>query len=1254
MENEQASGEPFWAALAPDILARVRAWTDGSHAEETGTAGGSVGGSADEDAQGSRNVGDGSTPHDLFADLQGDTESLDMTRRLIDTLLSNTDAFTAALELRDIARGELPSNMPARDRMLLRTGGAVSLGLPWIVRPVARKHLFSHLPDVFLSLKLSGRFAALTETLRGHADRGHSVLLALTGDQVLGGAGAETEVDRLITLAKVPAVKQLSFDPARIVPEANEWSIDVDVARAAERLQPLLDVALEYNVKLIIEPQDTCWARQVPNLLMRALARPELDRLYVGASLIAELPESWQQYRALHRFARQRVADGGAPVEVVIGLSDVAGWERVASIHTGLNVAVVEDAAERTAWLLRLAEIALQPSRAAVLRPVIATDDRYVAAAVLEAANHLKSENLFGLQLRGGVANALARRFASARADLHGDDEGDDDRVYAPEVRLRIPVTPRGEFGGIAQYLVNRIAQIAEATAGQVEGQLDEQFTKAISFATALAETPAPASHRTQQRAREWDPSERDSALFYRAPDEPATHDTGGLTAAVLGLTRHDTGEIKLQPRGPALTIPVVSSTGFANEPITDGCVPENREWARALLRRAEEIVDYGDGLDETIALSQADLDPNAAALAAREAAAQWAGQRHENRAVKLRRVALATAAARDRIITELAAETGAPFRELDQAVGHIIDSARYAGQLADELRVVQGATFTPERLVLVVADTTAPFAVQAAAVLAVLGSGAGALWAVAPDSMRVATAMLEEWEAGGLTEGAVRLVSVAGEETFAALGASPHVDRAVVLGDRTLGRDLARRRPDLRVEGHFTSRGSILIAPSAELSRAVTDTLDSAFRGTQTSLSYVRSVVLLGSMARSKDFREQLADAVRSLRAGDSAHPAGNDPLSFDLGPLATPPSAAELAVLRDLGEGESWLVQPEQLDEEGLLWSPGVKLGINPGSPFWDDARRLPVIGLGSTQMLSDAISQQNAIGSGAIAGIQSWDEAEVLAWLRGIEAASLSVNRPTSDVRIERQPSGGWNEAVMGLPALSGGPHWLLAQGSWERRAGRRSETLHLRGLAPEVVLLIEAVQPEIGYEEFDELRRAALADQITWHTSLGVVEDEIGLGIERNLLRVTPVSVQVRLAEGGSIAELARVLAAALLVRAPLTVSTGVVLPAKLAEVLAGQGVEVSLERDDAWLERLAVSGPAGPEGSTASRVRLIGGDRVRASEWMGGLDRAALWAEPVTMAGPVELLTLLREQSVSARAERYGLAERAAGVDSLLE
>ncbi|MFC7766452.1 hypothetical protein [Leucobacter soli] len=296
--------------------------------------------------------------------------------------------------------------------------------------------------------------------------------------------------------------------------------------------------------------------------------------------------------------------------------------------------------------------------------------------------------------------------------------------------------------------------------------------------------------------------------------------------------------------------------------------------------------------------------------------------------------------------------------------------------------------------------------------------------------------------------------------------------------------------------------------------------------------------------------------------------------------------------------------------------------------------------------------------------------------------MRAAALSIGRATTDARIERQPGGGWNAAGMGGQPLAGGPNRLVALGSWELREGTPSSTLHLRGLDPEVQTLIETAQASLDYPSFDRLRRAALADALTWRTSLGRVHDGIGLGVERNLLRCWPVGTHVRLSEDGATVDLLRVLAAGLLSGAPLTLSTGVLLPPEISAFLDQQGIAISLERDDAWLERMAVAGAglaaeAGRGGAGASgagsgsgvgagsgltvgvtasgieRVRLIGGDPVRAAEWLGGQDRLPLWAEPVTMAGPVELLVFLREQSLSIAAHRYGLALPLEGVDERL-
>lgn len=1248
MAEETREAAP-WEGVAPAAEARAIGWIESLRGEER--------------------------PPELLGGLSRDPESFEFTRRLLELVAGTDDAFASAIGLREMSH-EPPASMPARDRLALRAGGAVSLGLPWAVMPVARRWLRDRVSHLVLATKLpagpdsSGRFSGLAEALRRHVEAGLVPVVEACGEAVHGPRGAEAEAARLQGIVAQPLVGRLGVDPARLAPGGGDWSAEDDVVRAAAALRPVLSAALEHDTTVHLVPRSVRWARLAPEVLLRALTDPQLDRARVGVQLFSELPEAREQYSAFSRWAQRRVAEGGAPAEVVIGPGRVAGAECIASIHSGLAVPVIEGREAATAQLLRLAELALHPGRAASLRPVIATEDVWVLAAVRERAAQLGSEELVGVQLRSGVAPGLAELLARELS----------------QVRLSLPVVPPKEFAGAIDTLVEVAAEaadpdsaparleamLAEATAeadvaGEGEGTgsaplaYDSAGGRALGAelaafrATArLADGPAPASHRTQLRAREWNPSERDSALFYRAPDEPATFDTGGLTAAVLGLARGSTGEVRLEAVMPPRSIPVVSGSGFANEPETDASAAGNREWARELLRRAGAQAEERDLENATVALSAADLDPAAAIEHARESGAAWAGQTPQNRAVRLRRMALAAVAARDRLIQALALDTGAPVSELDAEAGDLVDAARYCGQLAEGLSAVRGAEFVPEGLVLVAASRSVPLSTQAEAVLAALAAGSPVLWAVPERLLASAAVLLEEWLVGGLLPGAVRLEATVASGTLARVAAEPDIARAIVLGDRELAADLARHRPDLRIEGRFHARGSIVVAPSADLDRAIPDIVASAFRGAGSDLRAVQAVILLGSVARSRRFREGLADAVRGLRAGDTARAGGADPLAFTVGPLAAPPSASQTRALTELGRGEEWLVEPRRLDEEGLLWSPGVRLGVSPSSGFWADAVGVPVIGIAHAHLLSEAIALQNAPGSGAVAGLQSNDAQETLSWLGAVEAAALSINRPTTGARIERQPGGGWNDAVMGLPALSGGPNWLIAQGSWRPHTGTRSQTLHLRGLDPEVQLLIEAGQSSLGYEEFDAVRRAALADALAWRTSFGAPRDELGLGIERDLLRYTPVPTQLRLAEGGSLAELLRVTAAALLVRAPITVSTGEVLPPEVSALLARLGIEVSLERDDDWVERLAVSGPVGADGIVAARVRLIGGDRVRAAEWLGGLDRTAMWAEPVTMAGPVELLTLLREQSVSARAHRHGLAVPVAGLDELLE
>lgn len=1270
---------------------------------------------------------------DLLEGARRDAEGFLFARRLLEVIVDANDPFAAALGLRAVSQ-EMPESLPGRDRAAMRAGGLASLGLPWAVLPVARRWLRDRVSHLVLSSRLpadpqqAGRLSRLRGLLQKNAESGLQTLVAPGGDEVLGPRGAAREVERLTVLAMQPEVTRLAVDPARIVPVAAtragagaEWSLDADAERAVALLAPLLDAAAEHGTAIVLEPSDYRGALLAPEVAAAIAsgagggneARQESrSRLRLGVRLPAELPESRDAAERLILLSRDRISAGAPPLELTVGVSGLAGREQISSLLSGLAVPTLEGREAVSAQLLRLAGL-LFSARAGDLPAVdtvVETEDPLLLAAVtLLAERHGVPPAALTVQLRAGTASVLAGSLIE-----HGFP-----------VRMRLPVAPPREFAGAVGYLLRLAAEAAEpdsalarsaafveAVAQAVDdaGAASAAFAEGTVLASAEAESrrvleiagePFPASHRTQLRGREWNPTERDSALFYRPPTDTERFDTGGLTAAVLGLGRDATGQIVLEAGGPTLRLPVVSESGFAGEPDTDASRLENRDWARGLLARAAASRRWstGAGSDaaaEAPATSTGALpagalsaDHETALRTASAAADAWRSQRAAERAIRVGRLALGTASARDRLIEVLAAETGGPIAVLDAEVSGAVDAARYLGQLAAGLGAVRGAEFHPDRLALVVADSGVPLAERAEAMLAALAAGSAVLLAAHPDIARSSAALIEEWQAAGLPPGTAALAvgpalpdgpGAAGSnphvELAAALAADPRVDRALVLGHRDTARALIRRRPELQVEGRFRALGSTLIAPSADPADAARDAVRSAFGVPAADARSARAVVLLGSAARSKRLRRHLADAVRGLTVGDSAgaatahdpeagpqgdppsdpqggsDPYGRDPLAFDLGPLPEAPGTAGLRALTELQPGEKWLVEPERLDAEGLLWRPGVRIGLRRDSRFWSDAVGMPVIGVIAAGSLDQAIALQNELGGGSVAGLHASDPAEILPWLDRVRAASLSVGRPTSAARIERQPGGGWGGSGMGSSPLSGGPNRLVALGSWHMREGTASSTLHLRGLDPQVQALVETAQASLDYAEFDRVRRAALADALTWRTSLGRVRDTIGLGIEHDLLRRWPVSTHVRLAESGSLAELVRVLAAAMLVGAPVTVSTGVVLPAEVSAFLAEQGVPVSLERDDDWLERIAIagSGEGSVAGALAERVRLIGGDPVRAAEWLGGRDRVPLWAEPVTMAGPVELLAFLREQSISIAAHRHGFAAPPAGVD----
>src|SRR4029450_4735793 len=78
--------------------------------------------------------------------------------------------------------------------------------------------------------------------------------------------------------------------------------------------------------------------------------------------------------------------------------------------------------------------------------------------------------------------------------------------------------------------------------------------------------------------------------------------------------------------------------------------------------------------------------------------------------------------------------------------------------------------------------------------------------------------------------------------------------------------------------------------------------------------------------------------------------------------------------------------------------LWSPGIKLGVRPGSFFHRTECFGPVLGLMRANTLDQAVDLANAQPFGLTSGIQTLDDREIARWVDRIEAGKLYVQQPS----------------------------------------------------------------------------------------------------------------------------------------------------------------------------------------------------------------------------------------------------------------
>ncbi|HEU4371259.1 MAG TPA: proline dehydrogenase family protein [Methylomirabilota bacterium] len=1096
-----------------------------------------------------------------------------------------------------LERYGVPRYMDWWERVALLLGGAMAHYLPSLVVPPIVARLRAETQNVILP----GEEEDLRRYLDTRRRAGLRLNLNQLGEAILGETEAARRLEAYRELVARDDVEYISVKVSSVFSQIDLVAFGATVARVAERLRTLYRAAARHRYhhpdgritpKFInLDMEEYRDLDLTVTAFREVLDEPEFLTLSAGIVLQAYLPDSYRAQRTLTAWALQRRARGGAPIKLRVVKGANLAMERIEAAVHGWPQAPYETKAEVDANYTRMLEYGCRPEHAEAVHLGVASHNLFDVAYGLVLRELHRVEPWVEFEMLEGMANHQARAVKERAGGL---------LLYAPVVRAE-------DFHSAIAYLVRRLD----------ENTAPENFLRHVFDL-------APGSP-------EW-LAERDRFL----------------AAFEVEATVSDAPRRIQDRRAEASAAPVAHplDARFVNDPDTDWTLAANRAWITDAVPRwrerpPEEIplqvggelrpgVRVADRRDPSrpgrVAYRHAlggPADVDRALAVARAAQPAWGARSIAERGVVLEACAVELGRRRGDLIGTMILDGAKTVTEADPEVSEAVDFARYyaraLGETAGELR---DCHMEPLGVVVVTPPWNFPLSIPAGGVLAALAAGNAVVLKPAPEAVLVGWWLVScLWDAGVPRE-ILQFLPCPDDEIGRGLVTDSRVGGVILTGSVETARLFLGWRPDLTLFAETSGKNAVVVTSLADRDQAVRDLVRSAFGHNGQKCSAASLAICEAEVYDDADFRRQLRDAAASLAVGGAWEPASR------LTPLTQPPGAALQRALTVLDEGEEWLLEPRPAPDNPQLWSPGIKLGVRPGSFFHRTECFGPVLGLMRAEHLDHAIELANATPFGLTSGIQTLDDREIARWVDRVEAGNLYVNRPITGAMVGRQPFGGWKASSVGPGAKAGGPNYILQLARWRQVAPPADDAEQLPEPAATLLARCLAELPDADARAL--LAASAASYARAWRRHFSREHDPTAVLGERNAFRYRPCRrVIVR---GTTTTALGQVILAAGVAGTPVTVSLSP--DSRPWTWLAGWGgVDLVVEAEAGFVERLAQPGDA-------ERLRVWEPISTAARAAANGTGVTVLDA-PVLANGRLELRWYLREQTISRVLHRYG-------------
>ena len=918
-----------------------------------------------------------------FTRLFKDPKAISVTVSLTDEVMRISSAKDSVRILRNAAKDASIAGFGLINTFGLKLIALVSRVLP---RPV----LFAVHTQVKLLSKgiiLPAESKQLARQIKKRGKKGIRLNINVLGEAVLGEAEANERFERVVQMMKRSEVDYVSVKLSSVASQIIALDREGTLDRVCEKLRLIYRTSISSKTFVNLDMEEFRDLRLTVDAFKLVLNEGEFKDLYAGLVLQAYLPESHEVFAELVEWALQRNTQSGGVIKIrLVKGANLAMEKAEAELH-GWVAAPYKSKADVDASYSRLLDTALRSEHAKAVRIGVASHNLFHIAFALEIAKARNVMEQLDLEMLEGMANPEA--LAIAKRSMR--------------ILLYAPVTRGDDFASAVAYLVRRLDEntaIENYLRSSFEiGSDPEIFTEQSKrFLTSATERHQITTQSIRHQSNDFVITDQ----FENAPNADITN--------LDFLSKLDK------------EIGAVLKRSIENIPI----VIDGKEIFDRNLIEGNDPGDNGKVWYKYCVAKSTDID--VAIKVANKSFKDWNELGALKRAEVLKKFSKIAHAEQEKTIAIMTRDAGKTVSEADPEVSEAIDFANYYALSAISLDLERESS--PVGVVVVVPPWNFPYAIPTGGICAALAAGNSVIFKSAPETVATSWHLINQLWKAGVPKNVLQFVSTEDNEVGQSLITNDGVSAVILTGGYSTALLFSSWRNELNLLAETSGKNSMVLTACCDIDVAVKDLVQSAFGHAGQKCSAASLAIVDKSIYQNPNFIKQLIDAVRSLKVG-----AGYS-YSTTVGPIIKNAEAGLQRALNQLDEGEQWLLKPEQLDEAGLLWSPGVKTNIKAGS--WSHLNEWfgPVLGIMVSPDLQTSVIWQNATDYGLTAGIQSLDAAECEYWIENVEAGNLYVNRGVTGAVVNRQPFGGWKKSSVGATAKAGGANYVATLRNWNQ--------------------------------------------------------------------------------------------------------------------------------------------------------------------------------------------------------------------------